>query len=90
MAKRILNDHGTEPPPQRWRAGTSWKTFLEAHSPVLAAIDFFNDEVLTFAVIIRFYVLFAIRLETREVKIAGISDQPCDIWMEQMAEIIRV
>ena len=83
--KRILNDHGIEPAPERKRTGTPWKTFLEAHWDVLAAIDFFTVEVLTFAGIIRYHVLFAIRLETREVQIVGITDQPCEIWMKQMA-----
>ena len=83
--KRILNDHGIEPTPERKRTGTPWKTFLEAHWEVLAAIDFFNIEVLTFAGIIRYYVLFAIRLEMREVQIIGMSDQPYEIWMKQMA-----
>ena len=83
--KRILNDHGIEPAPERKRTGTPWKTILEAHLHVLAAIDFFNVEVLTFTGIIRYYVLFAIRHETREVKIVGITDQPCEIWMKQMA-----
>ncbi len=73
-----------EPAPERKR-GTPWKTFLNAHWNVLAAIDFLNVEVLTFHGVIRFYVLFAIRLETREVKIVGITDQPCEIWMKQMA-----
>ena len=83
--KRILNDHGIELAPERKRTGTPWKTFLEAHLEVLAAIDFFNVEVLTFAGIIRYYVLFSIRLETREVQILGITDQPCEIWMKQIA-----
>jgi transposase InsO family protein len=82
--KRILNDHGIEPAPERKRTGTSWKTFLEAHWEVLSAIDFFNVEVLTFAGIIRYYVLFSIHLETREVQIVGITDQPCEAWMKQM------
>ena len=29
-------------------------------------------------------VLFSIRLETREVQIVGITDQPCEAWMKQM------
>ncbi len=83
--KRILNDHGIELAPERKRTGTSWKTFLAAHWDVLTAIDFFNVEVLTFTGIIRYYVLFAMRLETREVKIVGITAQPCEFWMKQMA-----
>ena len=76
--KRILNDRGIEPAPERKRSGTSWKTFLEVHWDVLAAIDFFNVKVLTYAGISRYYVLFSIRLETRKVQIVGITDQPCE------------
>ena len=82
--KRILNDHDIEPAPERKRAGTPWKTFLAAHWEVLAAIDFFNVEVLTFAGIIRYHILFTMRLETREVQIVGITAQPCEAWMKQM------
>ena len=83
--KRILNDHGIEPAPERKRTGTPWKTFMEAHWGALSAIDFFNVEILTFAGIIRYFVLFAIRLETREVQIVGITDQLREDWMKQMA-----
>ena len=83
--KRILNDHGIEPAPERKRTGTPWKTFLTAHWEVRAAIDLFSVEVLTFAGIIRYYVLFSIRLETREVQIVGITDQLRETWMKQMA-----
>lgn len=82
--KRILNDHGIEPAPERKRQ-MPWKTFLKAHWDVLAAIDFFNVEILTLMGIIRYYVLFAIRLETREVQILGTTAQPCEAWMKQMA-----
>ena len=82
--KRILNDHGIEPAPERKRQ-MPWKTFLNAHWDVLAAIDFFNVEILTLTGIIRYHVLFAIRLETRKVQILGITAQPCEPWMKQMA-----
>merc|ERR1711964_239069 len=39
--KRILNDHGIEPAPERSRR-TPWKTFLDAHWEALAALDFFT------------------------------------------------
>ena len=84
--KRVLNDHGIEPAPERKR-GTPWKSFLEAHWEALAALDFFTAEVLTFFGIIRCHVLFAIRLETREVQIVGITSQPCEQWMKQIAAI---
>ena len=83
--KRILNDHGIEPAPERMKTGTSWKTFLEAHWGGLAALDFFTVEVLTLFGIVHYHVLFAIRLETREVHIAGMTAQPDERWMKQIA-----
>ena len=48
-------------------------------------MDFFNVEVLTLAGVIRYSILFVIRLKTREVQIIGITAQPCEKWMKQMA-----
>ena len=45
-------------------SGSPWKTFFEAHWDTLAALDFFNIDVLTFAGIFRYHVLFVIRLKT--------------------------
>ena len=42
----ILKAHGIEPVPQRKRH-TTWKTFLEAHRDVLAAVDFTTIEIWT-------------------------------------------
>jgi hypothetical protein len=78
-------DCGTEPALERKRTGTPWKNFLTEHWDLLAAIDFFNVEVLTFTGIMRYHVLFAICLETREVQILGISDQLCESWIKQIA-----
>jgi putative transposase len=51
----------------------------------LCATDFFNVEVLTLAGVIRYSILFVIRLKTREVQIIGIAAQPCAKWMQQIA-----
>jgi len=82
--KRILNDNGIEPAPERKRK-MRWSTFIAAHLDVLAAMDFFNVEVLTFAGIVRYHVFFAIHLKTREVQIVGIKANPSEEWMKQMA-----
>ena len=82
--KRILQDHGIEPAPER-RRRTPWKTFLEAHWQGLAAADLFTVEVLTLAGLKRYFVLFVIELKSRRVRIAGIHHQPYGEWMEQMA-----
>ena len=82
--KRILKDNGIEPVPQR-KKGTDWKTFLATHFDAFAATDFFTVEVLTWAGLVRFHVLFVMELSTRRVEIAGITAQPNEAWMKQIA-----
>jgi putative transposase len=82
--KAILRDHGIEPAPER-RSKMPWKTFLAAHWDGLAAADFFTVEVLTVGGLIRYVVLFVMTLKTRTVEIAGITSQPDETWMTQVA-----
>jgi len=82
--KRILNDHGIEPAPERGST-TPWKTFLAAHWDAIAAADFFTVEVLTVGGLVRYFVFFVLRLETRRVEIAGITCSPSGAWMKQIA-----
>ena len=85
--KRILQDHGIDPAPERSQR-TPWKTFLLAHWAGLAAADFFTVEVLTLAGLKRYLVFFVIELQTRRVHIAGIHPQPGGAWVEQMARTL--
>ncbi len=48
-------------------------------------MDFFSVEAFTPHGIIRYQVLFVIRLATREVHIAGICQKGNGLWMEQIA-----
>ena len=82
--KAILKEHGIEPAPQRG-ANMPWKTFLAAHWEGLAAADFFTVEVLTLRGLVRYVVFFVMKLETRAVEIAGITAQPDETWMAQIA-----
>jgi transposase InsO family protein len=82
--KAILNDHGIAPAPQRG-ANMPWKTFLGAHWDGLAAADFFTVEVLTLRGLVRYVVFFVMKLKTRTVEIAGITSQPDETWMMQIA-----
>jgi putative transposase len=82
--RRVLLDAGLEPAPERGRRST-WKPFLQNHLGVLAAMDFFNVEVLTFRGLVRYSVLVVMELETRRVHIAGIVHNAYDAWMKQMA-----
>jgi len=50
------------------------------------AADFFTVEVLTLAGLVRYHVLFIIKLKTRKVEIAGITSVPCEAWMKQIAK----
>ena len=82
--KAILKDHGIEPAPDRG-ANMPWKTFLAAHWDGLAAADFFTVEVLTLRGLVRYVVLFVMKLKTRTVEIAGMTAQPDETWMMQVA-----
>jgi len=81
--KRILQDNGITPAPERGRK-TSWKTFLAAHWDAMAAADFFTVEVLTLHGLVRYHVFFVMELCTRRVHIAGITNQPCGTWMQRI------
>jgi len=59
----ILKEHGIEPAPRR-RRQTTWKTFLQAHWDVLAAVDFTTVEVWTKNGLITFYLLVVMELAT--------------------------
>jgi putative transposase len=52
---------------------------------VMAGIDFFTVEVLTWRGLVTYYILFFIHLESRRVCLAGITRHPDQAWMEQMA-----
>jgi len=80
----ILKRHGVAPAPDR-KHTTSWAAFIQAHLAVLAATDFFTAEVLTLRGLVTYYVLIFIHLESRKVDIAGITGQPDERWMQQMA-----
>jgi putative transposase len=43
---------------------TSWNEFIGAHMEVLAGMDFFTVEVLTWGGLATYYVLFLIHLES--------------------------
>jgi transposase InsO family protein len=82
--KAILTDHGIAPAPERG-TNTPWTTFLAAHWDGLAAADFFTVEVLTMGGLVRYVVFFVMKLKTRAVEIAGITRQPDEAWMTQVA-----
>ena len=52
---------------------------------VLVGVDFFTVEVLTWRGLVTYYVVFFIHLETRRVSVAGITRDPDQECMEQIA-----
>jgi transposase InsO family protein len=80
----VLRRHGMEPAPKRSQ-NTTWREFIEAHMAVLAGIDFFTVEVLTWRGLVTYYVLFFIHLESRRICLTGVTRHPDEAWMQQMA-----
>jgi putative transposase len=80
----ILRRFGIAPAPRR-RYQMNWADFIRSHMAVLAGIDFFTVEVLTWRGLATYYVLFFLHLETRRVTLAGITQHPTEEWTVQMA-----
>jgi transposase InsO family protein len=80
----ILKRRGIPTAPERKKT-TTWKEFIRRHMDMLWATDFFSTEVWTLGGLVTFYVLFFIKLDTREVHIAGITAHPTEQWMMQVA-----
>jgi putative transposase len=80
----ILKRHGIAPAPKHSQT-TTCKEFIRAHMAVLAGVNFFTVEVLTWRGLVTYYVLFFIHLESRQVSLAGMTRHPTEQWMLQIA-----
>ena len=80
----ILKRRGIPTAPERQKT-TTWREFIRSHMDMLWATDFFSTEVWTLGGLVTFYVLFFIKLDTREVHLAGITAHPTEQWMMQVA-----
>jgi len=80
----ILRAHGIELAPDRRRQSTR-NRFLEAHWDVLASMDFTTLEVWTKSGLVTCYLLFVMELATRRVHFAGLTANPDEGWMLQVA-----
>ena len=79
----VLKEHGIDPAPTRSQR-MSCATFMRAHWPNLAAIDFTTIEVWTKGGLVTHYVLFVMELATRKVACAGITPHPDAAWILQV------
>jgi hypothetical protein len=80
----ILRQHGIEPAPERKRE-TTWAAFIQSHWDVLAVIDFTTIEVWTTKGLVTLYLLMVMELKTRRVHFAGLTANPDERWMKQIA-----
>ena len=85
----ILKRHGMTPASER-KTTTTWKEFIRMHLDVLVATDFFTADVWTLGGLVTYYVLFFIRLGTREVHVGGVTPHPDHAWMMQMARNVTM
>ena len=80
----ILKREGIEPAPTRGTR-TPWAVFLKAHWRSLVAADFLTVEVWKLRGLVTYYILFFLEVPTRTVWIAGITTNPSEPWMLQLA-----
>src|SRR5262245_21867491 len=63
---------------------------MRTHLALLAGTDLFTVEVLTLRGLATYYVLFFMHLESRRVDIAGITVEPDEPWMKQIARNVSM
>jgi transposase InsO family protein len=80
----VLKREGIDPAPLRGGL-RPWSVFLKAHWRSLVAADFLTVEVWKLSGLVTYYVLFFIELPTRAVRIAGVTTNPAEAWMLQIA-----
>lgn len=78
--RRELAEEGLGP--AGTRGGTSWWRFLSSQAHAILATDFFTVDTVFFR---RLYVLFFIELDTRRVRLAGVTPKPTGPWVTQQA-----
>jgi putative transposase len=85
----ILKRRGLPSAPERKKT-TAWREFIRTHMEMLWATDFFSTEVWTLGGLVTFYVLFFIKLDTREVRIASVTAHPNEAWMKQITRNVTM
>lgn len=76
--RRILARAGLQPAPRR--IGPTWSEFLRGQTSGVLACDFFTVDT---AFLRRYYVLFFVDINTRRLRLAGITRNPNGLWVTQ-------
>jgi len=76
----VLRRHDLRPAPRR--SGPSWGEFLRSQAKGILATDFFTVDTVMLR---RYYVLFVIELERRVVHLLGVTANPNEAWVTQVA-----
>jgi hypothetical protein len=87
--KNILEDHGIDPAPKR-KTKAGWSDFIKAHTDCLLAADFLTTEVWTAFGLVTYYVLFFIHVGSRKIYLGGITTNPNESWMRQLARNVTM
>lgn len=76
----VLRRHGLPPAPRR--AGPTWAEFLRAQAKGVLATDFFTVDTVYLR---RYYVLFVVEVERRVIHLLGVTANPDNSWVTQVA-----
>jgi putative transposase len=77
---RVLRADGLDPAPRR--QASTWRSFLRQQAAGIVACDFFTVDTIWLT---RYYVFFAIEVESRRVQLCGITTNPTGQWVTQQA-----
>jgi putative transposase len=83
--RTVLRANGLGPAPRR--AGPTWSQFLKSQAQGIVALDFFTVETVWLRTL---YVLFAIELRSRRVRVLGVTRNPDSAWVTQQARNLAV